>query len=53
MSYGSSTPSATRTSKVARLASAVRRTWSEAAFADRRLMEMRTNLSRHAGPSVG
>jgi hypothetical protein len=52
MSYGSTTSSATRPSKVARLASAVRRSWSEARYADRRLMEMRTNLSRHAGPTV-
>jgi hypothetical protein len=52
MSYGSTTTPA-RSSKVARIASALRRNWSEARYADRRLMEMRTDLARHAGPSVG
>jgi hypothetical protein len=36
-------------SRIARFASAVRRNWAEARYADRRLMEMRTNLSRHSG----
>jgi len=37
------------TTKVARLTAAVRRSWSEARYADRRLMELRTNLIRHVG----
>lgn len=37
------------TSKVARLAAAVRRNWTEARVADRQLMAMRTSLSRHVG----
>jgi hypothetical protein len=36
-------------SRIARIASAVRRNWAEARYADRRLMEMRTNLIRHVG----
>ena len=35
--------------KVARLTAAVRRSWTEARYADRRLMELRTNLIRHVG----
>jgi hypothetical protein len=38
-----------RTSKVTRMADAVRRAWADARYADRRLMEMRSNLSRHSG----
>jgi hypothetical protein len=38
-----------RTSKVARLTEALHQTWTDARYADRRLMEMRTNLSRHSG----
>jgi hypothetical protein len=38
-----------RTSKLARLTTAVRKSWTEARYTDRELMEMRTNLSRHAG----
>jgi hypothetical protein len=38
-----------RTSKVTRLTAAVRKTWTDARYADRRLMEMRTSLSRHSG----
>jgi hypothetical protein len=49
MSYLTPASSHTRTSKVARLTAAVRKNWTEARYADRRLMEMRTNLSRHAG----
>ena len=49
MSYRSSTPITTSSSKVARISAAVRRSWTEARYADRRLMEMRTNLSRHSG----
>jgi hypothetical protein len=37
------------TTKVARLAAAVRRSWTEARYTDRRLMEIRTNLTRHVG----
>ena len=48
MSYA--TPaSAKPTSKVTLLTKAVRRSWAEARHADRQLMAMRTNLSRHAG----
>jgi hypothetical protein len=44
------TPATQRpSSKVARLTAAVRRSWTEARNADRRLMEMRTELSRHSG----
>jgi hypothetical protein len=49
MSYISSTSSNGRTSKVTRFTAAVRKTWTEARLADRRLMELRTNLSRHSG----
>ena len=35
--------------KVARLTAAVRRGWADARYADRQLMAMRTNLTRHAG----
>ena len=35
--------------RIARFASAVRRNWAEARYADRRLMEMRTKLSRVSG----
>lgn len=35
--------------RIAKFASAVRRNWAEARYADRRLMEMRTNLTRHSG----
>jgi hypothetical protein len=38
-----------RSSKVTRLTATVRKTWADARYADRRLMEMRTNLTRHAG----
>jgi len=38
-----------RISKVTRLTTAVRKTWTDARYADRVLMEMRTNLSRHSG----
>ena len=39
------TAASTGTSKVSRLVANVRRSWTEA----RRLMEIRTNLSRHSG----
>jgi hypothetical protein len=35
--------------KVARLTAAVRRSWTEARYADRQLMALRTNLVRHVG----
>jgi hypothetical protein len=38
-----------RTSKIARLTASMRKTWTDARLTDRRLMEMRTNLSRHSG----
>jgi hypothetical protein len=40
---------ASGTSKVARLTAALGRAWQSARLADRQLMEIRTNLSRHAG----
>jgi hypothetical protein len=49
MLHPTSTLSHGRTAKVTRLAASLRRTWADARYADRRLMEMRTNLSRHAG----
>jgi hypothetical protein len=48
MSYA--TPAAPKsTSKVARLTAAVRKNWTEARYADRQLMAMRTDLTRHVG----
>ena len=48
MSYAA--PAAPKsTSRVSRFASAVRRNWTEARYADRQLMALRTNLSRHSG----
>jgi hypothetical protein len=38
-----------RTSSVTRLTAAMRKTWADARYADRRLMEMRTKLSRVSG----
>jgi hypothetical protein len=49
MSYVTAAASNTSASKVARLTAAVRRNWSEARYADRQLMAMRTNLIRHVG----
>ncbi|HEX4472615.1 MAG TPA: hypothetical protein VH085_11645 [Nocardioides sp.] len=49
MSYNTSAASDHRSSKVARITAAVRRNWTEARFADRQLMAMRTNLVRHVG----
>jgi hypothetical protein len=38
-----------RRSTFARLTAAVGRAWTDARLTDRRLMELRTELSRHAG----
>ncbi len=38
-----------RTVKISHLSAALRQIWTDARYADRRLMEMRTNLSRHSG----
>jgi hypothetical protein len=38
-----------RLSTVTRLTAAMRKTWADARYADRRLMEMRTKLSRFSG----
>ncbi|MBA2558754.1 MAG: hypothetical protein H0V07_02520 [Propionibacteriales bacterium] len=38
-----------RISTVTRLAAGMRKTWTDARYVDRRLMEMRTKLSRHSG----
>jgi len=40
---------APRTGKVARFSAALGKAWTDARLADRRLMEIRTDLSRHAG----
>jgi hypothetical protein len=49
MSHIAQAPSRIGTSKVADLTRIVRRRWTEARLTDRHLMELRTNLSRHAG----
>ncbi len=49
MSYVAAAPSRTGTSKVARVTHAVRASWSQARLADRELMALRTNLTRHSG----
>jgi hypothetical protein len=49
MSHLTSAPSNRRASSVTRLTAAVRKTWADARYADRRLMEMRTKLSRVSG----
>jgi hypothetical protein len=49
MSYVTSASSNGRISKVSRLTTAVRRSWTEARYADRELLGMRTRLSRHSG----
>jgi hypothetical protein len=49
MSYTTSAPSSSATSTVTRMTRAVRQIWADARYTDRRLMEMRTNLSRHSG----
>ena len=48
MSDAAQAPS-TPTSKVVRLTKAVRQNWSQARYADRQLMAMRTELVRHVG----
>lgn len=49
MSHATSHTSHRSASKVARLTTAVRKTWTEARSTDRELMALRTNLSRHSG----
>ncbi|MGA8246408.1 MAG: hypothetical protein WB797_05840 [Nocardioides sp.] len=49
MSHAAHTMSHPRIARIARLTDAVRRNWTEARHTDRRLMELRTNLSRHSG----
>jgi hypothetical protein len=49
MSYGTSAACNGRISKVTRLTAAMRRSWTEARYADRELLGMRTKLSRHSG----
>ena len=49
MSHVAPISSGSRTSRIAKLSAALRQTWNEARYTDRRLMEMRTNLSRHSG----
>jgi hypothetical protein len=48
MSYATSASSKS-TSKVVLLTQAVRRSWTQARYADRQLMAMRTDLIRHVG----
>lgn len=48
MSYATSA-SSKPASKVVRLTQAVRRSWTQARYADRQLMAMRTDLIRHVG----
>jgi hypothetical protein len=49
MSYPARTSSNSRIARIARLTDAVRKSWTEARYTDRRLMELRTHLSRHVG----
>jgi hypothetical protein len=49
MSHITLASSSGRASGVTRLTAAMRKTWADARYADRRLMEMRTKLSRVAG----
>ena len=48
MSHLSPAPGRTAT-KVSRLTEALRHAWQDARYADRRLLELRTQLSRHSG----
>jgi hypothetical protein len=43
------TASSKSTAKVVSLSQAVRRSWTEARYADRQLMALRTSLTRHVG----
>ena len=47
--FSSSSSSNGRASSATRLTAAMRKTWADARYADRRLMEMRTKLSRVSG----
>jgi hypothetical protein len=49
MSHITPNPSSGPASSVTRLTAAMRKTWADARYADRRLMEMRTKLSRVSG----
>jgi hypothetical protein len=49
MSYVAPASSHRSTAKVTRFTALMRRSWNEARLVDRRLMEMRTELSRHSG----
>jgi hypothetical protein len=49
MPHVSAPSSRPRTATVVRLTAALRRSWSEARYADRQLMELRTSLTRHVG----
>jgi hypothetical protein len=49
MSHLSRPRSSGPATRLIHLAAAMRRSWSDARFADRRVMEMRTRLSRHSG----
>jgi hypothetical protein len=49
MSHITTASSNGRESRLTRIATAMRKTWADARYADRRLMEMRTKLSRVSG----
>jgi hypothetical protein len=49
MLHTTETRSSGRPSRVSRLTDVMRRSWAEARYADRRLMELRTHISRHSG----
>jgi hypothetical protein len=49
MSHTTAATSHKSASTLTRVTSAMRRTWADARYADRSLMELRTNLSRHSG----
>jgi hypothetical protein len=49
MSHFHPAPSSGLPARVTRLTTAVRKTWADARYADRRLMELRTKLSRLSG----
>jgi hypothetical protein len=49
MTRGMAATSTARRSTFARFTAAVGRAWTDARLTDRRLMELRTDLSRHAG----
>ena len=49
MSHTRTSSVSRRPAKVARMSQAIRHSWTQARLADRELMALRTNLSRHSG----